>query len=85
MAAEAELAELKLEEKKGEMARNTAELVIEIFRDSFAPVIEHLYELDLNKVQLAKLRTMYRSALDDMKLRLEKLNSSGVVADDEEE
>lgn len=85
MAAEAELAELKLEEKKGEMARNTAELVIEIFRDSFAPVIERLYELDLNKVQLAKLRTMYRSALDDMKLRLEKLNASGVVADDEEE
>jgi hypothetical protein len=77
MAAEAELAELKLEEKKGELARNTAEMVIEIFRDSFVGVIEHLYELDLNKAQLAKLRTLYRGALDDMKRRLEERGLAG--------
>ena len=89
MAAEAELAELKLEEKKGELAKNTAELVIELFRDSFARVIEHLYELDLNKAQLAKLRSLYRSALDDMKKRLDALaasasSASTAPADDDE-
>ena len=82
MAAEAELAELKLAKEKSKLYERVAETVLRCIRAGFnKEVVPFLYDLNLKKLQVEHLARCYDKAFDEA----ERLYLEGTEPDDDED